>query len=145
MIRKMVLADYAEIYALWLSCTGMGLNDLDDSSDGIARFLKRNPDTCFVAQTGGKIVGTILAGHDGRRGYIYHTAVLPDYRKQGIGAQLVEQVLASFRALGIGKAALVVFDRNTTGNAFWESMGFAVRGDLVYRDIGLAEMTRLDT
>lgn len=141
----MVSADYAEIYALWLSCTGMGLNDLDDSPDGIARFLKRNPDTCFVAEEQGKIIGTILAGHDGRRGYIYHTAVLPDYRKQGIGAQLVEQVLASFRALGIGKAALVVFVRNTTGNAFWESMGFAVRGDLVYRDICLAEMTRLDT
>ena len=141
----MVLADYAEIYALWLSCTGMGLNDLDDSPDGIARFLKRNPDTCFVAEEEGKITGTILAGHDGRRGYIYHTAVLPDYRKQGTGTQLVEQVLASFRTLGIGKAALVVFDQNTTGNAFWESMGFAVRGDLVYRDIGLAEMTRLDT
>ena len=76
-IRKMVINDYDEVYALWMSCAGMGLNDLDDSKDGIDKFLKRNPDTCFVAEYNSQIVGVIIVGNDGRRGYIYHTAVNP--------------------------------------------------------------------
>ena len=90
-IRKMVIEDYEKVYQLWMSCAGMGLNNLDDSKEGIEKLLKRNPETCFVVEDGG-IVGVILAGNDGRRGYIYHTAVHPDYRKQGIAANLVEHV-----------------------------------------------------
>lgn len=144
-IRNMALTDYPQLYALWLSSTGMGLNNLDDSEEGINRFLKRNPDTCFVAETNSKIIGAILAGHDGRRGYIYHTAVLPDNRNTGIGTQLVKHVLSAFRALDISKVALVVFGQNASGNAFWEGLGFTVRNDLLYRDICLMDMIRLDT
>lgn len=71
----MTLDDYTAVYTLWCSCKGMGLNNLDDSQDGIACFLRRNPDTCFVAEEHGQIVGAILTGNDGRRGHIYHTAV----------------------------------------------------------------------
>lgn len=144
-IRKMTITDYDEIYALFLSCKGMGLNDLDDSREGIERFLKRNPDICFVAENMGRIVGCIMVGNDGRRGYIYHTAVHPDCRKQGIGAALVEAGMAALKANGIHKAALVVFDRNETGNAFWEKMGFTTREDLVYRNRTITEMVRIDT
>jgi len=74
-IRIMTIDDYDRVYALWLSCRGMGLNDIDDSKEGVARFLRRNPSTVFVAEEGNRIVGVIMAGHDGRRGYIHHTAV----------------------------------------------------------------------
>ena len=67
--------------SLWMSCEGMGLNNLDDSKEGIGRFLNRNPDTCFVAELENVIIGVILTGNDGRRGYIYHTAVNPKYRR----------------------------------------------------------------
>lgn len=144
-IRKMTIADYDEVYALWLSCKGMGLNDLDDSCEGIERFLERNPETCFVALEHGKIVGVILAGSDGRRGYIYHTSVSPDHRHRGIAAALVDKALAAIRALGINKVALVVFSRNADGNAFWEKQGFTVREDLNYRNKTLTEMVRIDT
>lgn len=143
-IRPMTIADYDAVYALWMSCTGMGLNNLDDSHDGIERFLVRNPDTCFVAEDGG-IVGVILVGSDGRRGYIYHTAVHPDCRHRGIGSALVECALYALRSIGIYKCALVVFARNTDGNAFWERLGFTVREDLVYRNLTLTEMERIDT
>ncbi len=83
-IRKMAIADYPEVYKLWISCKGMGLNNVDDSLDGIASFLKRNSDTCFVAEEQGIIIGVIMAGHDGRRGYIYHTAVVPGKRNKGL-------------------------------------------------------------
>jgi len=66
-IRKLTIADYQEVYGLWLSCKGMGLNNLDDSEEGIAQFLNRNPDTCFVAAVDGCIAGVIISGHDGRR------------------------------------------------------------------------------
>ena len=141
----MTIADYDAVYALWLSCSGMGLNDLDDSRDGIERFLLRNPSTCFVAEDCGSIVGIILAGNDGRRGYIYHTAVTPDCRGRGIGASLVGHALDSLKALGIHKVALVVFSRNDLGNAFWERMGFTVRDDLVYRNLALTDLRRIDT
>lgn len=144
-IRKMCICDYDQVYALWLSCKGMGLNDLDDSQEGISRYLGRNPDTCFVAEQGGCIVGVILSGHDGRRGFIHHTAVSPTSRHLGIGAKLVNAALEALRACGINKVALVVFSRNQDGNAFWEKQGFTLRDDLCYRNRALAEMQRIDT
>lgn len=114
-IRKMSCDDYEEVYQLWMSCAGMGLNNLDDSQAGIEKFLQRNPDTCFVAVTAQRIVGVILVGSDGRRGYIYHTAVHPDYRKMGIAKNLVQRALDALEEIGIHKAALVVFERNANG------------------------------
>lgn len=144
-IRNMLLSDYDCVYKLWISCKGMGLNNLDDSEEGISRFLARNPDTCFVAEKNSEIVGVIIAGSDGRRGYIYHTAVHPAYRKKGIATQLVDAALSALKSTGINKASLVVFERNTAGNAFWEKIGFPVREDLVYRDKCLTEIIRFDT
>ncbi|MDE6028965.1 MAG: GNAT family N-acetyltransferase [Clostridiales bacterium] len=144
-IRKMTIADYDEIYSLWLSCAGMGLNNLDDTKDGIARFLERNPETCFVALVDERIVGAIMVGTDGRRGYIYHTAVHPDYRKHGIAKTLVDTALSAVKNLGINKVALVVFGRNKDGNDFWEKMGFTTREDIVYRNKTLVEFVRIDT
>lgn len=144
-IRKMNISDYEKVYAVWISCKGMGLNNLDDSREGIERFLLRNPETCFVAEANETVVGVIMSGHDGRRGYIYHTAVLPEYRNRGIAANLVENAMSAMKNAGINKVALVVFDRNEGGNAFWEKMGFAVREDLVYRNKNITEMTRIDT
>ncbi len=144
-IRKMKIDDYDEIYNLWMSCAGMGLNNFDDSRDGIDKFINRNPDTCFVALIENKIVGAILAGNDGRRGFIYHTAVSPRFRKQGIGRKLVDTAMLALKQCGINKVALVVFDKNIDGNAFWESLGFSVRNDLTYRNKVLTEMIRIDT
>ena len=144
-IRTMTIADYDDVYALWLSCAGMGLNNLDDSKEGIERFLKRNPDTCFVAQFDNKIAGVIIAGNDGRRGYIYHTAVKPEFRNKGIASALVEKAVNALKNNGINKVALVVFDKNKNGNAFWEKIGFTQREDLIYRNKTLTEMIRIDT
>ena len=144
-IRKMLINDYDDVYALWTSCAGMGLNNLDDSREGIDRFLKRNPDTCFVAGCDDKIVGVIIVGNDGRRGYIYHTAVNSQYRKRGIARQLVEASMQELKRAGINKVALVVFDKNESGNLFWEKLGFTAREDLVYRNKAITEMIRIDT
>ena len=145
LIRTMTLDDYERVYALWLSCKGMGLNDLDDSREGIGRYLARNPTTCLVAEADGAILGVILAGHDGRRGYLYHTAVSPDHRHEGIATRLLDAAMDALKAEGINKSALVVFSRNADGNAFWERMGFTEREDLVYRNKTLREMRRIDT
>ncbi|WP_175456570.1 GNAT family N-acetyltransferase [Oribacterium sp. KHPX15] len=144
-IRLMTIEDYEKVYQLWLSCSGMGLNNLDDSKDGIAKYLDRNPDTCFVAEKSDEIIGVIISGHDGRRGFIYHTAVKPEYRNQGIAKMLVEAAMDALKANGINKVALVVFDRNKDGNAFWEKVGFSVREDLVYRNKTISELIRIDT
>ena len=117
-IRVMNISDYEQVYQLWLSCKGMGLNNLDDSKEGIERFLNRNPETCFVAESEQTIIGVIIAGNDGRRGYIYHTAVNPDYRHQGIATKLVNEAMRALKLLGINKTALVVFSKNTDGNAY---------------------------
>lgn len=145
MVRKMRIEDYNAVYDLWLSCKGMGLNDVDDSEDGIARFLERNPETSFVDEKDGKLLGVIMAGNDGRRGYIYHTAVYPAYQNQGIGSSLVKAALDALKELGISKVVLVVFERNKDGNAFWEKQGFTVRNDLIYRNKALVELIRQDT
>ncbi len=146
-IRKMELDDYDTVYSFWISTKGMGLNSLDDSRDGIGSFLKRNPGTCFIAREEDTLCGVILCGHDGRRGYIYHLAVAEHMRNRGIGRNLVDSALSALSDEGIVKTALVVFEKNTTGNAFWEAMGFTTRDDLVYRNrvITSSSLERIDT
>lgn len=144
-IRVMTIEDYEKVYALWMSCKNMGFNNLDDSREGIAKYLRRNPSTCFVAEQGERIVGVILSGHDGRRGFIHHLAVAEDCRRQGIATELLECAVLSLTDEGINKVALLVFNRNEAGNAFWEKNGFTSREDLVYRNKALVEMVRIDT
>ncbi len=139
-IRKMVIEDYDAVYELWSNIPGMGLNDVDDSFDGISRYIKRNPDTSFIAVCDDKFVGALLSGHDGRRGFIYHCSVLPEHRKQGIGRMLVEKALEALKEQGISKVGLLAFSANETGNQFWESVGFGSRDDCTYRDKKLVEM-----
>ena len=142
-IRKMTIYDYQPVYDLWMACDGVGLNDIDDSRQGIERFLKRNPKTCFVTEEDGKVVGVIMAGHDGRRGFIYHAAVDPAYRRQKIGHNLVNRALEAIRNEGIAKVALVVFNDNDAANKFWEKQGFDMRGDLVYRNKPLMDLKKV--
>ncbi len=144
-IRETTMEDYDGVYDLWTNTPGMGLNTTDDSREGIERYLRRNPSTSFVAVREGKIVGGILAGHDGRRGMIYHTAVLPAYRRQGIGKRLVDRAMAALEGEGIHKVALVAFQSNALGNAFWWSLGFTERDDLVYRNKNIHFLVRVDT
>lgn len=141
----MKIDDYSAVYALWLSCKGMGLNNIDDSKEGIQRFLDRNPETCFVAEENTNVIGVIISGNDGRRGYIYHTAVSPLHRHKGIATQLLNTSIKALADIGIIKVALVVFDKNEDGNAFWEKQGFSSRNDLVYRNKSLTEIVRIDT
>ena len=141
--RLMNIADYQQCYDLWIKC-GNGLNDKDDSPEGIDKYLKRNPTTSFVATCDGKVVGVILCGHDGRRGIIQHACVSPDYRRLGIGNRLVELALEALKKEGINKVLLVAFKKNEGGNAFWEAQGFTLREDLNYRNKALAEMVRID-
>jgi ribosomal protein S18 acetylase RimI-like enzyme len=144
-IRKMTIADYDSVYSLWVNTPGMGLNNLDDSRNGIERYLKRNPETCFVAEEDNMIIGVILSGNDGRRGYIHHTAVNISNRKCGIGTALVNAAMDALKNEGISKVALVVFGKNDIGNSFWEKSGFTVREDLVYRNKSITELIRIDT
>jgi len=145
LVRCMTIEDYDGVYRLWSTTPGMGLNDVDDSRDGVERFLVRNPLTCFVAEQDGDITGAIMSGHDGRRGVIYHTAVAADRQRKGIGSALVRAALDALNREGISKVLLVVFARNEKGNAFWERLGFTARTDLVYRDKALRELVRTDT
>ena len=132
-IRKMLLSDYENVYGLWISTPGMGLNAADDSEAGIEKFLQRNPDTCFVAEEGCEIIGVILSGHDGRRGLIYHLAVKPSERGRGAGSALLDHAEEALRKEGIGKIYIVVFAANEAGNAFWEKRGYTAPDDVVYR------------
>jgi N-acetylglutamate synthase len=128
-LREFIAADYEDALALWKHCEGIGLSDAD-SSCAINGFLKRNIGTSFVAIQDGKLVGTSLCGHDGRRGYLYHLAVDPDQRRRGIGKRLVETSLAALRALGIQKCHIMVFRNNENGKAFWEASGWKLRNDI---------------
>ena len=144
-IRTMSIADYDAVYALWMSCKNMGFNNLDDSREGIARLLRRNPTTSFVAVEDDRLAGVILSGQDGRRGYIYHMAVAEDFRRRGVATALLARCLEALRAEGINKVALLVFRYNDAGNAFWENQGFAERTDVAYRNRELVELVRIDT
>ena len=141
----MTIDDYDKVYALWMSCKNMGFNNLDDSREGIEKYLRRNPSTCFVAAADDSVVGVILSGHDGRRGFIHHLAVSEECRRHGIASDLVKHSLEALKAEGINKVALLAFNYNEAGNAFWEKQGFTARNDVTYRNRELTEMVRIDT
>ena len=128
-IHPFDIAVYEEVLALWKRCEGVGLSDAD-SKVGIKAYLERNPDMSFVAMAGEKIIGAILGGHDGRRGYIHHLAVDVGWRRQGIARQMVQNCLRALKVSGIYKAHIFIFTDNESGIAFWKSVGWTYRTDL---------------
>lgn len=137
MIRTMTIEDYAGVYELWMSIKGFAIRSIDDSEEGVARFLKRNPTTSVVAVEDGKIVGAILCGHDGRRGCMYHVCVHADYRMRGIGKEMVVFAMEALKKEQISKVSLIAFTVNDIGNAFWNRIGWTKREDLNYYDFVL--------
>ena len=141
-IRTMTIDDYEQVYDIWLK-SGNVLNEIDDSKTGLEKYLLRNPDTCFVAEDGGRIIGSIMSGHDGRRGYIQHTSVLKSERKKGVGRALVNSAIDALKSKGIIKVALIALAHNKSGNQFWEKMGFENDNGVIYRTKTLTEVTRV--
>lgn len=134
--RLVTIEDYDEIFALWNSTeqSRRALNPVDDSREGIEKYLKRNPSTCFAAVSDGRIVGVILTGHDGRRGIIHHMCVHPDHRRKGIAGHLVSLAEEALQKEGIQKVFGLVFKDNDPANAFWEQQGYTLRTNLNYRN-----------
>lgn len=139
MIRTMTAEDYEGVHALWMTIKGFAIRSIDDSREGVERFLKRNPTTSVVAVEDGKIVGSILCGHDGRRGCLYHVCVHRDYRMRGIGKSMVVFAMNALREEKISKVSLIAFTENDIGNAFWNCIGWTRRLDLNYYDFTLNE------
>lgn len=139
MIREMTVADYNEVFALWKTIKRFSINSKDDSREGVEAFLKRNPGISVVAVLDGKIVGSILGGHDGRRGCLYHVCVAEDYRMMGIGKDMVVFCMEALKREGINKVSLIAFTGNDLGNAFWNRIGWTKREDLNYYDFVLNE------
>ncbi|MBE5846673.1 MAG: GNAT family N-acetyltransferase [Lachnospiraceae bacterium] len=137
MIREMTIEDYEEVHALWMTIKGFAIRSIDDSREGVARFLKRNPHTSVVATEDGKVVGAILCGHDGRRGCMYHVCVHRDYRRRRIGTEMVVFAMEALRKEQISKISLIAFTKNDIGNAFWKTIGWTRREDLNYYDFTL--------
>lgn len=139
MVRAMTVEDYNQVYDLWMSIHGFAIRSIDDSEEGVANFLKRNPTTSVVAVEDEKIVGAILCGHDGRRGCFYHVCVHPDYRLRGIGKSMVVFCMNALKDEHINKVSLIAFTENDIGNAFWKEIGWTKREDLNYYDFTLNE------
>jgi ribosomal protein S18 acetylase RimI-like enzyme len=127
---EMTVLDYQDVVDLWRKTEGVGLSSAD-TLEAIARYLARNPAHSFVVRDDAQLVGAVLCGHDGRRGYLYHLAVQPTYRRQGIGQALVERCMASLQTAGIDKCHIFVYTTNQAGQAFWEKMGWVLRTNLL--------------
>ena len=138
-LRVMQIEDYENVYKLWMTIDGFGIRSIDDSQVGVARFLKRNPNTSVVAEADGQIVGAILCGHDGRRGCFYHVCVHKDYRKHGIGKAMAVFCMKALKEEEINKVSLIAFQKNEGGNQFWRKVGWCFREDLNYYDFTLNE------
>ncbi len=135
----MTIEDYEGVYDLWMTIRGFAMRSIDDSREGVERFLERNPHTSVVAVEDNRIVGSILCGHDGRRGCLYHVCVHEDYRMRGIGKSMVVQCMKALEKEHISKVSLIAFTKNDVGNAFWRRVGWTKREDLNYYDFTLNE------
>lgn len=138
-IRVMTIEDYEKVYGLWKTIQGFGIRSVDDSKEGIERFLRRNPTTSMTAWDGELLIGAILCGHDGRRGCLYHVCVRKGYRRHGVGKAMVVACMEALSAEKINKVCLIAFTKNDIGNAFWNKIGWTKREDLNYYDFTLNE------
>jgi len=129
-VREFLPEDYDKAAALWKRCEGIGLSAADERCP-LTNFLERNPGLCFVALEDDELVGTILCGNDGRRGYLYHLAVDPRYLHQRLGKRLVERSLQELKAAGIDKSHIMVFGSNESGLKFWQDAGWKTRPEIV--------------
>lgn len=129
-IREMRIDDYGSIYELWQASEGVGLSD-SDAKPEIDKFLSRNPDLSFTAWMGETLVGAILCGHDGRRGYIHHLAVRESHRRAGVGKSLTNRCIQELKHLGISKCHLFVFRDNEIGLLFWDGLDWIPRNELL--------------
>lgn len=136
-VRTMTIEDYQGVHDLWMTIKGFAIRSIDDSRVGVERFLKRNPTTSVVAEENGEIVGSILCGHDGRRGCLYHVCVREDCRMRGIGKSMVVRCMEELEKEKISKVSLIAFTENDIGNAFWKEIGWTKREDLNYYDFVL--------
>ena len=128
-IRPMSIEDYEQAYALWEKTEGIGLSDAD-KKENIQMYLDRNPELSFVALSKDKIIGTVLSGHDGRRGFIHHLVVDMDRQRQGIGEKLVKKCLETLKQKNIQKCHIFVYRDNVSGKDFWKHIGWKLRKDL---------------
>ena len=137
--KIVTIDDYDAIYELWISTeqSKRALNPVDDSREGIERYLKRKPTTWFAALNDGKRIGVILTGHDGRRAIVHHMCVHKDYRRMGIEAHLVSLAESALKEEGIQKVFGLVFKDNDNANEFWEKQGYSLRTNLNYRNKSL--------
>ena len=126
----MQIADYAAVVELWRNCEGLSIRDAD-SCAGVERYLARNPGLSFVAVQNARIVGSIMAGHDGKRGYIQHLAVAERARQRGIASRLVASCVDALKAEGIEKSHVHVLKNNQAGNAYWSRLGWQQRVEVV--------------
>ena len=129
-IREMKMEDYDQVYALWTEIKGFGIRTVDDSREGVERFLRRNPTTSVVAVQNSRIIGNILCGHDGRTGCFYHVCVEASYRKHGVGYRMVRAAMEALHREGVSKISLIAFKQNQVGNAFWKGIGWTEREDI---------------
>lgn len=135
-IRALVIEDYDQVIQLWSVCEGIGLSAAD-SRERIAAYLERNPGCSFTAWEDGRLVGAVLSGHDGRRGYLHHLAVDIALRGKGIGQALAQRCLDALARQGIDKVHIFVYNTNANALAFWKHNGWQVRDHLVLMSIDL--------
>ena len=128
-IRFMQAGDYDAVLQLMQNTPGISLRDAD-SREATERYLARNPQMSFVAEAQGRVIACVMCGHDGRRGYLQHLLMLPDYRRQGIAQALVERCLSALEQLGIHKCHLDVFKTNTHAAQYWQGQGWTLRTDI---------------
>lgn len=141
-IREMTMEDYAGVRQLWMGIRGFAIRSIDDSAEGVARFIRRNPSTSMVAVVDGEVVGAILCGHDGRRACLYHVCVKEGHRKLGIGQQMVEACLSALKEEHVNKVNLIAFQNNEVGNRFWQELGWTFREDINYYEFVLNQENR---
>ena len=123
--RVMQNSDIQAVLSFWKKIEGVHLHSNgEETYDSIGRYLQRNPDLSFVAICESEIVGAVMCGHDGRRGYLNHLAVSPEYRRQGIAKQLLNSVEDELKKVGIRKEALFVLCNNASAQAFYEHIGW---------------------
>ena len=142
-LRCMKIEDYEAVKELWLTIKGFAIRSIDDSYEGVKRFLERNPSTSVVAEYKGNIVGAILCGHDGRRGCLYHVCVHEKFRRRGIGRAMVVFCINALEAENISNVTLIAFTSNDIGNAFWNEIGWRRRQDLNNYDLVLNRENRI--
>lgn len=128
-IENFTMESYELVVDLWIK-SGISVGSTDTREE-LERMLQRNPNLFLIGKINNSVIGVVMGGFDGRRGYVHHLTIDPDYQRRGYGKIIMADLIEKFRKIGVHKIHLFIEKYNKDVVEFYRNLGWEIRDDLI--------------